>query len=314
MAAPDRDYETVCDTPATSHNVEALEPDTQYRFRVCACSSAGASALSPTAAFSTLALPPGSPEALTCSAQLPSRGQGAAKRRPSLVLEWRPAAQAPGVAIPSAYDVMALPVAGTSSAHKLSANAKTRRAVLKGAEYDTAYEVRVRAVGPGQTGHSEWCAAEAVATPAQPPALPPIVPPSAAAIAALQNAQAPGLRCSAPRGSAAASDAGSETSASTRGRGGPGSVGSCGSRQCTPRSEAGPSVALPASSKATAATPRRPGTTAAAPTAKLPSALKRRRALRGLQRRIMERLPALLLLAAFVTFCMFKISERWLTA
>ena len=211
MAAPGQDFQTIAHGVAQAHTVSGLLPHTQYSFRVAAESSAGLTDSDTTSVFMTLPLPPQPPHTLRCTVQLPQ--SGAQKRRgrgapaPSLAVEWCSGAADGSTAQAASYDVEATAQPDSSEARTICTNSKATRAVLRGAEYNTTYAVRVRATGAAQIGESAWSAPVTVAVPPCAPKPPPVPTMSAptlpASVPASNGITSPrgnlAARCDAPR-------------------------------------------------------------------------------------------------------------------
>ena len=314
-AAPGFELQTVYNGPATSHHLQALQPDTVHRLRVFACSEAGESATCASALFTTLPTAPAVPENVQCSAHLPQAKEGRPHKRSakptlaSIAVQWAAPEAVAGAAQPASYEVCAR--APGSQHPELSASVKTRRAVLRSAAYSTEYAVRVRSLGSVGSGCSEWSEVQLITTPAEPAVMPPIPPPSAATLAALQAARDKKFAGVAPRGNAT-SDAGSEAP-SAQGRGSnPASISSRSSK-ATPRGQSGSQGANGISNTVAGDTVRRapPPASAARPAAKLPAAAKRRRMLRSMLKRFKRYALIVLLVVAALAALAFKAFERW---
>jgi hypothetical protein len=303
MAAAGDDFEPVADGLLNSYRVGNLTPNTTYRVRVAAQSLHGSSPFSPSATFTTLPYTPVTPAEVRCIALLPAprRSKKRNKARPCIHVEWTVGSGAPaGSMVALSFEVQATNKA-SSRGGRLSAASKARHVVLRGAEYNTTYVVRVRSVGPGNTGCSPWITGTPVTTPlcvkpapsvssrlaADTPhaTFPPAetVPPlhlvaTVPAPALATKLKTPGLPGCAP----AASPHTPVASAVT----------------CTPRSCKGG-----AARKAVTAV------VACAPTAGMPAAARQRRARRGFHRQMLKYIGAGVLALACVVLVILKLQE-----
>ena len=225
MAWARHGFQQVFHGAAMQHHIEGLEPNTQYRFCVCACADAGSSTMSNPVSFATLALAPRQPRNLRCSAQPQAPASMSGKKRSScaanasksaaiLNVEWQAPAEATARASVASYEVCACPepdCSVTACAHerRLTGSAKIARLQLRNAECDAAYQVCVRSHGSGHSGSSEWTASVVAVVPPAPPSKPPTppLPPGAlqAAASALASSAASAAGGSSNAGSATAS-------------------------------------------------------------------------------------------------------------